>query len=76
LDILGAKDEEGQPVQMFKRNKSKGQTWKLVYVDEAKAIKMTGTNEDFGFEVNKPFFIVSKMNMGRVMGHNGGSVYL
>lgn len=34
--------------------------------------KVKGMNKNFGFEVNKPFYVVSKMWMGRVLEVVGG----
>jgi hypothetical protein len=66
LDITGGKDEEGQNIQMNKPSKASSQKWKLVYADKMKPVQMKGLNKKFGLEVNRPFFIVSKMWMNRV----------
>jgi hypothetical protein len=67
LDVAGNKDEEGQNVQVFKKNGAQGQKWKLVYVDKAEKIPTKGLNKDFGFEINRPFYLVSKLFMKRVV---------
>jgi hypothetical protein len=33
-------------------------------------------NEDFGFQINKPFYIVSEMPFNRVATLNGGNAWL
>jgi hypothetical protein len=66
LDVAGGKDEEGNNVQVYKPNQSAPQKWKLLYADKAKPVQMKGLNKKFGLEVNRPFFIVSKMWMNRV----------
>jgi hypothetical protein len=48
------------------------QKWKIVYVDEHK-YKTTGVDKQFGFPINKPFYLVSKLPMNRVIQLNGGS---
>lgn len=48
------------------------QSWKLVYTTDAKKISTKGMNEEFGMHVNRPFFIVSKMWMERVVECIGG----
>jgi hypothetical protein len=67
LDVAGGRDEEGNNVQIYKPNGTSAQKWKLTYVKDAKAISTKGLNKNFGLEVNRPFFIQSKMWMGRVL---------
>jgi hypothetical protein len=38
LDVAGGKDEEATNVQLWKKNGSKAQKWKLVYTKDAKKI--------------------------------------
>jgi hypothetical protein len=71
LDVEGGKDAEGQNVMVFKKNKSKSQVWKLIYKDEAKAMATSGMS-DFGFKINKTFYILSKLPMQRAMQCTGG----
>ena len=35
FDVMGGKDEEGNNVQAYKKNGSKAQSWKIVYVADA-----------------------------------------
>jgi hypothetical protein len=42
------------------------QRWRIIYVD-SKQDQVKGLNKDFGFFINRPFYIVSKMPMGRVI---------
>jgi hypothetical protein len=72
LDVAGGKDEEATNVQVWKKNGSKAQSWKLVYKDDLK-IQTKGLNKDFGLQIEKPFFIVSKMWMNRVVEAVGAS---
>jgi hypothetical protein len=73
LDVAGGKDEEGNNVQAWKINGSKAQKWKVVYVKDAKAIQTKGLNKNFGLEIERPFYIVSKMWMNRVVECVGAS---
>jgi len=38
LDVAGGKDEEAANVQVYKKNGSKAQSWRLTYVKDAKKI--------------------------------------
>lgn len=66
LDVKGRRDVEGQTVWVWRKNNGPHQRWKIVYEDEKK-VKTSGMNEDFGFKINEPFFIVSMMPMRRVV---------
>jgi len=43
------------------------QRWKIVYPDKADKVATKGHDEEYGFEINRQFYIKSKMPMGRVM---------
>jgi hypothetical protein len=46
-----------------------------VYADKAKASRTKGYNEKYGFHINRPFYIVQRYPMKRVVtGH--GAVHL
>ena len=49
------------------------QRWKIVYLDQAEKIAKTGYNEDFGFHVNRPFYIRSRLPMKRIAECQGAS---
>jgi hypothetical protein len=68
LEVKGGVDEEATNVQVWKRNpKSKAQSWRLVYTSDAKKVATKGLNKEFGLHINRPFFLVSKMYMERVV---------
>jgi hypothetical protein len=46
--------------------------WRVVYVDTVKA-KTKGLNEEFGFVINRPFYMVSRLPMNRVMESPGAN---
>jgi hypothetical protein len=66
LDVSGNKDVEGQPVIAWKMHNGKNQQWNVIYVDGADKISDKGINKDFGWYVNRPFYMVSRLPMKRV----------
>jgi hypothetical protein len=66
LDVTGNRDQEGQPVIVWKRHNGWNQRWRVVYVDKAKKIPGKGWDGAFGFHINRPFYIRSRMPMKRV----------
>ena len=66
LDVHGGKDEEGRQVIVWNRHGGANQRWNIIYVDKAKPVPKTGVNEEFGWHVNRPFYIVSRLPMRRV----------
>jgi len=73
LDVSGNKDVEGQPVIAHKRHGGANQRWKVVYLDKAKAEPTTGLYEEFGFYINRPFYMVSRLPMKRVAQAHGNN---
>jgi len=57
MDVAGAKDNEGQNVLMWKLHNGNNQRWKILYVDEAGDKVAEGLDKDFGFHINRPFYI-------------------
>jgi diphthamide synthase (EF-2-diphthine--ammonia ligase) len=35
------------------------QKWKVIYMDKAAKTETKGLNEEFGFHINRPFYLVS-----------------
>jgi len=66
LDVTGSKDIEGQAVGVAGNNGGKNQRWKVVYLDKADKLETKGLNEEFGFHINRPFYIVSELPFNRV----------
>ena len=73
LDVHGGKDEEGHKVIVWNRHNGANQRWKVLYVDKAAPIPKEGFNKDFGFYVNRPFYIVSRLPMKRVVQCHGAT---
>jgi len=67
LDVRGGKDVEGNPVQVWGNNGSKAQKWNVIYLDKAKAVATKGVSEEFGFHINRPFYIRSRLPMKRII---------
>jgi transcription termination factor Rho len=64
-------DREGDNVAAGKRQAhAKNQMWKIVYVDKVEKTRTKGTNKEFGFDINRPFYLRSKMPMQRFMTTN------
>ena len=58
---------------VWNRHGGKNQRWKVLYTDKAKDIQTKGLNEDFGFQVNRPFYIRSRMLFKRVLQCHGAN---
>jgi hypothetical protein len=77
LDVRGGKDEEGNPVGVWGSNNSKAQKWNVIYVDEADKDRTKGLNSEFGFQINRPFYIRSRLPFQRVIEcHGANNVWL
>lgn len=72
LDVSGGKDNEGQPVIAWNKHGGINQKWTIRYLDTQTGKGPDGLNKDFGFVHNKPFYIVSRMAMNRVIEWPGG----
>jgi hypothetical protein len=77
LEVKSSTDEEGQAVGVAGRNGKANQRWKIVYLDKADAIRTKGFNKEFGFHINRPFYIRSRMPMRRIAEcHGANNVWL
>lgn len=70
MDVQGGKDAEGQNVIVWNRHKGANQRWRIVYVDST-TDQTKGLNKEFGFYLNRPFYIQSRMAMRRVVNVEG-----
>jgi len=59
---------------MWNRHNGANQKWKIVYVDTVNE-QTKGLNKDFGFYVNKPFYIRSRLPSKRMATCEGNVVY-
>ena len=46
--------------------------WTIIYEDKMEKVKTSGENKDFGFDINREFYLRSKMFMQRVVECKGG----
>jgi hypothetical protein len=77
LTVENAKDEEGHNVIVAKNEDQVHQQWKVVYLDKAEKEATKGLNEDFGWYINRPFYIRSRMFFRRVVeAHGNNWLYL
>jgi hypothetical protein len=73
LDVTSSKDEEAAAVGVANRTNNANQRWKVVYVDKS-TTQTKGLDKDFGWEINRPFYIVSRLPTNRVLEYQGGNV--
>jgi hypothetical protein len=73
MTVQSAQDKEMQKIVFDPKKQigAKEQQWKIVYADDAKDIVTKGKNDEFGWECNKPFYIVSRLPMHRVIETRG-----
>ena len=53
-------------VSVHDRHNGANQRWKVLYLDKKAKTETKGLNEEFGFHINRPFYIVSELPMNRV----------
>jgi hypothetical protein len=63
LDVTSNKDEEGQPVIVWKKHGGNNQKWNVIYVDESKKTATKGLDKASGFHINRAFYIRSRLPM-------------
>jgi len=77
LSVDGRKDDEGQGVIVDGNQKRADQQWQVIYVDKAEKVRTKGFNKEFGFHINRPFYVRSRMPMQRVIEcHGANNVWL
>jgi hypothetical protein len=72
LDVTGSKDDEGAAVGVANRTNGANQRWKVVYTDKA-TVQTKGLDKNFGFEINRPFYIMSRLPTNRVIEYQGAN---
>jgi hypothetical protein len=73
LDVLGNTDKEGQEVKVNNRHNGANQRWKVLYLDKKAKTETKGLNEEFGFHINRPFYLVSELPVNRVAEMHGAN---
>jgi hypothetical protein len=66
LEVKDGKDEEGHAVGVNGNTGSRQQQWQVIYVDKSKGPQTKGLNKEWGFYVNRPFYLQSKLPFGRM----------
>lgn len=75
FEVDGAKDVEAQRCSVKTKKTGANQRWRIVYVDTV-SDQTKGLNKDFGFFVNRPFYIRSRLSMHRIAECAGSNVDL
>jgi hypothetical protein len=66
LDVTGNKDNENSLVIAWNKHNGLNQQWDIIYCDTWKGWTKKGElNKDFGFFVERPFYIVSELPQHR-----------
>jgi hypothetical protein len=73
LTVKDRKDEEGNAVGVYSNTSQKHQQWQVIYLDKSDAIVTKGFSKDFGFHINRPFYIVSQLPLNKVAEMLGGT---
>jgi hypothetical protein len=72
FQIDGKKDAEGATCGVGINLYDTNQIFTITYTEKEVAIKTDGVNAEFGFHINRPFYIVTKMGSGRAVEVVGG----
>jgi hypothetical protein len=71
LDVTSSKDQEAAAVGIANRTNNANQRWRVVYKDKS-TIQTKGLDKDFGLEINRPFYIESRLPTNRVLEYQAG----
>jgi hypothetical protein len=75
MQVDNNKDQEGQNVGVGKKMSTRNQKWGIIYTDEEDPMKKK-EEEEYGFHLGRPFYIVSQMCSGRVIRVSGRNLVL
>jgi len=68
MDVQGGSDTENRNILMLNKHNGKNQQWDIVYVKDMPAEPKKGElSTAFGFYVERPFYIQSKLPSGRYL---------
>jgi len=59
-------------VLIKKKSENINQYWKIIYLDEKDEEPTEGLNDYYGFYINRPFIMISRLNQERVIENFGG----
>jgi len=74
--VKQARDAEGQTIWAWKRHNGLNQRWTILYTKGKKADRTKGFNKTFGMEMNRPFYLQSRLPMKRVLRTNSNNVVI
>jgi hypothetical protein len=72
LDVAGNKDAEMQSVIVHPKHNGANQKWRIVYCHNIKD-RTKGMNKQFGFFINRPFYLESQLALNRVLTNYGNA---
>jgi len=72
LDVKDNKDVEGQAVTVATKGTGRNQQWNVIYVDKAGKEDTNKVTDDYGIQAGRPFYIMSRMYMQRVLYYQAG----
>lgn len=72
VEVSGHVAKEGTNVGLHPLNDGIHQRWAIRYLDQTKKEPTSGLNRDFGFWINRPFYIISRLPMKRALEIVGG----
>jgi len=58
---------------VWKKHGGANQRWSVLYLDKAPKTKTEGFNKEFGFYINRPFYIRSRLPMKRLVEMHGNN---
>jgi uncharacterized protein (UPF0248 family) len=73
LSVINGEDKEGVRTQVIGSKDKDFQRWTIVYLDKKSKTETKGLNEEFGFHINRPFYLVSELPFNRVVEMLGGT---
>ena len=72
MDVHGARDAENRNVIAWPRHNGLNQRWTVVYLDTIKEPTIGGYSRTYGFWINRPFYIQTRLGSKRVVEAAGG----
>jgi len=75
FDVDGGKDAEAQNVHAWPKHNGANQRWTILYLEDKDEARTSGMG-DFGFKINEPFYIVSRMPFKRVVELTGSNLVI
>jgi hypothetical protein len=58
---------------VYNKHGGKNQQWNIIYTDKGGKINTKEVSNDYGITAGRPFYIMSRMTMNRVLTYPGGN---